>query len=126
VRVGEDPAAARAAFEAAVRAADDEQPPIEVAWTGGAFAPGETDPAHPWVERVRAAVRVERDTDAPIAGVPWGADMRLYSARGIPAVMVGTTGIELAHAVDERVRVDEVAAVARIIGRVVAGWLDPP
>jgi acetylornithine deacetylase len=121
VRVGEDPAAARAAFEAAVRAADDEQPPVEVAWTGGAFAPGETDPAHPWVERVRAAVRVERGGDAPVAGVPWGADMRLHTARGIPAVMVGTSGIELAHAVDERVRIEEVAAVARIIARVVAG-----
>jgi acetylornithine deacetylase len=121
VRVGEEPAAARAAFEAAVRAADDEQPPIEIAWTGGAFAPGETDPAHPWVARVRDAVRAERGGDAPVAGVPWGADMRLYAARGIPAVMVGTAGIELAHAVDERVRIDEVACVARIIARLVAG-----
>ena len=33
--------------------------------------------------------------------------------------MVGTRGIELAHAVDERVRVDEVAALARIIAAVV-------
>jgi acetylornithine deacetylase len=121
VRVGEEPAAARAAFEAAVRAADDEQPPVEIAWTGGAFAPGETDPAHPWVARVRDAVRAERGGDAPVAGVPWGADMRLYAARGIPAVMVGTSGIELAHAVDERVRIDEVASVARIIARVAAG-----
>ena len=56
---------------------------------------------------------------AALAGVPWGADMRLYCARGIPACMVGTGGIELAHAVDERVRVDEVAAVARIIASVV-------
>jgi acetylornithine deacetylase len=120
VRVGEDPAAARAAFEAAVRDADGEEPPVEIAWTGGAFASGETDPDHPWVARVRAAVRAERGGDAPIAGVPWGADMRLYAARGIPAVMVGTTGIELAHAVDERVRIDEVAAVARIIARALA------
>ena len=81
---------------------------------------GETDPAHPWVARVREAVRAERGGDAPIAGVPWGADMRLYAARGIPTVMVGTSGIELAHAVDERVRIDEVAAVARIIAGVVA------
>lgn len=118
VRVGEDPAAARAAFEAAVRAADDEQPPVEIAWTGGAFAPGETDPSHPWVARVRAAVSAERG-DAPVAGVPWGADMRLFCARGIPAVMVGTTGIELAHAVDERVSVDELVSVARIVARTV-------
>ena len=121
VRVGEEPAAARAALEAAVRAADDEQPPVEIAWSGGAFAPGETDPAHPWVTRVREAVRAEVGGDAPIAGVPWGADMRQYCARGIPTVMVGTSGIELAHAVDERVRIEEVAAVARIVARVVCG-----
>ena len=116
VRVGEEPAAARAAFEAAVRAADDEQPPVEIAWTGGAFAPGETDVDDPWVARVRAAVAAERG-EAPLAGVPWGADMRLFCARGIPTVMVGTTGIELAHAVDERVRIDELVSVARIVAR---------
>ncbi len=120
VRVGERPDAARAAFEAAVRAADAEDPPVEIAWTGGAFASGETDPAHPWVARVLDAVRAERG-QAALAGVPWGADMRLYCARGIPACMVGTGGIELAHAVDERVRVAEVAALARIIASVVAG-----
>ena len=119
VRVGEDPAAARAGFEAAVRAADGEDPPVEIAWTGGAFASGETDPAHPWVTRVRDAVAAERGS-APVAGVPWGADMRLFCGRGIPAVMVGTGGIELAHAVDERVAVADVAAVARIVARVVA------
>ena len=119
VRVGESPAAARAAFEAAVRGADAESPPVEIAWTGGAFASGETDPAHPWVARVRAAVAAERG-DAPVVGVPWGADMRLFCARGIPTVMVGTSGIELAHAVDERVRLDEVTALARIIARVIA------
>ena len=119
VRVGEAPAAARAAFEAAVRAADGEDPAPEIGWTGGAFAPGETDPADPWVARVRAAVAAERG-EAPLAGVPWGADMRLFCARGIPAVMVGTSGIELAHAVDERVPVAEVASLARVIARVVA------
>lgn len=122
VRVGEDPAAARAAFEAAVRGADAEQPPVEVAWTGGAFASGETDPAHPWVRRVLEAVREERGT-ASVAGAPWGADMRLFCARGIPACMVGTSGIERAHAVDERVSIADVAAVARIIAAVVAAGL---
>ena len=33
--------------------------------------------------------------------------------------MVGTPGLELAHAVDERVRVDDLASVARIIVRAV-------
>jgi acetylornithine deacetylase len=110
VRVGEEPAAARAAFEAAVGA------DVEIAWTGGAYASAETDPAHPWVRRVLDAVRAERGS-AAVAGVPWGADMRHYTARGIPTCMVGTSGIELAHAVDERVSIDEVVALARIIAR---------
>ena len=52
-----------------------------------------------------------------MTGVPYGADMRLYCARAIPAVMLGTPGLELAHAVDERVSVADLAAVARIIVR---------
>jgi acetylornithine deacetylase len=122
VRVGEAPADTRAALEAVVRDADaGEVPATEIAWTGGAFLPGETDPAHPWVEQVRAAVAAERGR-AKLAGVPWGADMRLYTERGIPTVMMGTTGIELAHAVDERVRIDELAAVARIIAAAVGAF----
>ena len=104
----------RADFEAVLD--DGESPPVEIAWTGGAFAPAETDPEHPWVRRVFDAVRAERGS-AGVAGVPWGADMRHYTARGIPACMVGTSGIELAHAVDERVPIAEVEALARIIAR---------
>jgi acetylornithine deacetylase len=110
VRVDEDPAAARAALEARL-------PGVEIEWTGGAYAPAETPPEHPWVRRVREAVAAEVG-QAPLRGVPWGADMRLYSARSIPTVMVGTSGIELAHAVDERVRLDEVETLSRAIARV--------
>ena len=108
VRVGEDLAAARAAFEAA--AGDD----VEIEWAGGAFAPAETDPENRgsgtcWKPSARSAARPRSPA------FPWGADMRHYTARGIPACMVGTNGIELAHAVDERVSIDEVASLARII-----------
>ena len=117
VPLGSDVAAARAAFEAVLD--DGEAPPVEVEWTGGQFAPGATPPEHPWVGAVAAAVRAERGATAPLTGVPYGADMRLFCARGIPTVMVGTPGLELAHAVDERVRVDDLAALARIIARAV-------
>jgi acetylornithine deacetylase len=119
VPLGVAPADARAALEAVL--ADGESPPVEVEWTGGQFAPGETDPAHPWVRAVAAAVRAERAVPARTVGVPYGADMRLFCARGIPTVMVGTGGIERAHAVDERVSVEELAAVARIVARAVLG-----
>jgi acetylornithine deacetylase/succinyl-diaminopimelate desuccinylase-like protein len=41
--------------------------------------------------------------------------MRLYTFRGIPCVMVGTDGIELAHAVNERVSVESVYKLARVL-----------
>ena len=44
---------------------------------------------------VAAAVRAERGAPPRLAGVPYGADMRLFCARGIPTVMVGTPGLEL-------------------------------
>jgi acetylornithine deacetylase len=118
VPLGASLAQARAAFEAVLD--DGESPPVEVEWTGGQFDSGETDPAHPWVRAVTTAVRTERGA-ARLAGVPYGADMRHFCARGIPTVMVGTSGLELAHAVDERVRVDELEALARVIARAVGG-----
>jgi acetylornithine deacetylase len=109
----------RAALEAAVAGAlagDGEAPP-EISWTGGAFAPGETSAHHPWASRVRAALSAELGREAPLAGVAWGADMRQFTARGIPCVMVGPTGIEAAHAVDESVDLGELAVTARTLVR---------
>jgi acetylornithine deacetylase len=120
VRVGEAPVEARAAVEAAVAAAGDGH--VELRWTGGQFASGETPAGHPFARVVRAAVGAERGREARVAGVPWGADMRLWCARGIPCVMAGPSGIELAHAVDERVRVDDLVATARTVVRVAFGF----
>ena len=118
VPFGADPAAARAALEHAVGAAlDDGEAPAEVHWAGGAYLPAETDPGHPWVEAVAAAVEAERGRPARRAGVPWGADMRLFAARGIPCVMAGPSGIERAHAVDEWVDAGELVALARVVVR---------
>ena len=120
VPVGEDPAAARAAMERVVATAlDDGEPPARIAWTGGSYGPAETPPDHAWVELVRTAAADELGRPVRAAGVPWGADMRQFTARGIPCTMVGTTGIELAHAVDERVQLAELVCVARTIVRVV-------
>jgi acetylornithine deacetylase len=121
VRVGEAPAAARAAVEAAVAAAAVDGG-VELRFTGGQFASGETPAGHPFARLVRDAMSAELGRAARVAGVPWGADMRLWCARGVPCVMAGTAGIERAHAVDERVRIDDLVAVARAIVRVVFGF----
>lgn len=125
VRVGEDVAAARAAVERAVAAATpDDGLGVELAWAGGQFASAQADADGPLATLARAATGAERGLGGPAAaaGVPWGADMRLYCAAGVPTVMVGPRGIELAHAVDERVRVEDLGATARILARVIEGF----
>jgi acetylornithine deacetylase len=118
VPVGANPAAARAALETAVdRALDDGEAPAEIHWTGGAFLPGETPPDHPWVGAVAAAVEAELGRPVRRVGVPYGADMRLFAARGIPCVMAGPSGIERAHAVDEWVDAGELTALSRMLVR---------
>ena len=91
---------------------------IELTWTGGQFAPGATDPAHPFIRSVAAAAAAELGAEPALAGATYGSDMRLWAERGIPCAMLGTRGIERAHGVDERVAEDEVVTVARIMERV--------
>jgi acetylornithine deacetylase len=108
VRVGEDPDAARAAFGAALGDG------VELTWGGGQFASADT-PSDARIARLVA----DAVGDARVAGVPWGADMRLFSARGIPTVMVGTRGLERGHAVDERVAVADVERLTRVLAAVI-------
>jgi acetylornithine deacetylase len=107
VRVGESFDDAVAGLRAAVG------PDVQLGVDGGKFDAARTDTAHPFAQLVHEAA------GGDFAGVPWGADMRLWTARGIPTVMCGTRGIELAHAVDERVRIEDVERLARVVQRVV-------
>ncbi len=118
VRVDESVEDARAALEAVVHAAC---PEAELRWTGGQFAPGATDLDDPFVAAVQDAAEAETGGRPALLGVPYGADLRLFSARGIPVVMFGPGGLELAHAVDERVSVDDLVTVARTVVRLLAG-----
>ncbi len=114
VRVGEPVAEARRGLEAALPAQ------VDVEWVGGEFASGQTPLDDPWIARVAAAVEEERGAPARLRGVPYGADMRLYTTRGIPCTMVGPTGIDRAHGVDERVSLADLEGVVRIVARVIA------
>ena len=116
VRVDETPEEAQAELERTVAAAC---PEARLAFEGGRYAPGTTPPDHPFVAAVRDALAAETGSRPRLAGVPWGADMRQFCARGIPCVMAGTGGIGLAHAADERVRLDEVVALARALARLI-------
>ena len=95
---------------------------IELSWSGGQFAPAETDAQHPFVRAVAAAAAAELGAEPRVAGVSWGSDMRHWAAYGIPCAMLGTRGIERAHGVDERVAEAEVVTLARVLERVARGF----
>jgi acetylornithine deacetylase len=107
VRVGETFDEALAGMQAAVG------PKVDLGVGGGKFAAARTDTSHPFAQLVRDVA------GGGFAGVPWGADMRLWTAKGIPTVMCGTSGIERAHAVDEYVEIGEVERLAGIVQQVV-------
>ncbi len=123
VRLGEDVADARRAFEAAVAEAGAADPwlarnPVVVTWWGGQFASAATPLAHPLTTLVQdAAERVTGRRPAEVAA-PYGSDLRHYLAAGIPTVQHGPGDIALAHSVDESVPVAEVLSCARTLALV--------
>ena len=127
VPVGASLAQARADLERAVAAAtDDAGPPVQITWSGGQFAPGETDMHDPWVGLVRDAAAAELGSPPPLVGVSYGADMRLYREHAIPCVLFGPSGIRLAHAADERVSIGELLTVARVVVRSAVAFAGQP
>ena len=118
VPVGQSLEEARVQLERVVATATDGQgPPVQIVWSGGQFASGETALDDPWVQLVQAQAAAQLGAPPPLIGVPYGTDMRLFCARGIPCVLFGPGGIERAHAADEHVAIDDLQALARIIVR---------
>ncbi|MFI6832934.1 ArgE/DapE family deacylase [Kribbella sp. NPDC050241] len=118
VRLGESVAAARDAFEAAIAEAcakDDwlREHPVAVSWPGGEFASGLLTEGDPLLaDTVQAATHAGGMTPE-VKGAPYGSDLRLYAAAGIPTLQYGPGDVRYAHATDEHVRLSEVLHAAR-------------
>jgi acetylornithine deacetylase len=118
VRLGESVAVARDAFEAAIGEAcakDDwlREHPVAVSWPGGEFASGlltDGDPLLP--DTLQAATDAGGETPE-VKGAPYGSDLRLYAAAGIPTLQYGPGDVRYAHATDEHVILAEVLHAAR-------------
>ncbi|MEW1911890.1 ArgE/DapE family deacylase [Kitasatospora sp. NPDC085895] len=121
VRLGEDPAAAMADLEECVARACAADPwlrehPASVTWPGGLFASGRLPAGHPLGGLVRAA---HADAVGGPAlrerGAPYGSDLRLYAAAGVPTLQFGPGDVRVAHSPREQVSVRETAEVARTL-----------
>ncbi|MFB9840430.1 M20/M25/M40 family metallo-hydrolase, partial [Actinoallomurus acaciae] len=114
VALGESPDQARRALEEAIGRACAADPwlaarPVTVEWWGGRFASARTTDA-PFLSAVTDAVGAGAERWA----APYGSDLRLLTAAGIPTVQYGPGEVDLAHAPDEHVSLTQVreAAVA--------------
>ena len=121
VRLGEDVANARQELEASVAYACSQDAwlrdhPATVAWSGGQFASGQTDLAHPFVEEVVAAVGSVTGRRPDLGAAPYGSDLRLYAGvGGIPTLHYGPGDVRMAHAPREQVEVAELLEVTRAL-----------
>lgn len=118
VMPGESFADAKAVFEAAVRSADHpflRESPAVVTWPGGHFAAGALPESHPFLGEVSDALGTSPD----VVGAPYGSDLRLYQAAGIPTVQYGPGDIQHAHAVDEQVSIHDVVTAAEAYARLI-------
>jgi acetylornithine deacetylase len=117
VRVGEPPEEVRRIVERLVEG------DAELVWTGGQFASADTPVDHPLADLVRSCAAEVLGVAPASRGVPYGADMRLFTERGIPCVMLGPGDPRGAHTVDEHVPVDDLVKAARIMTLVVLRFL---
>jgi acetylornithine deacetylase len=121
LRIEEDPADARRQLEeriAEVSAQDPflrDHPPV-IRWSGGQFAGGHLpagDPLRDLVQQAHTDV-----TGGPALrerGAPYGSDLRLYAAEGVPTLHYGPGDVRLAHGPDESVEIDEVVRVTEAL-----------
>ena len=125
VTIDESIQEAEARFEATLREAIAGDPwldahPPRIERTGAAFGSSSIDPDHPLVVALRDAAESETGSRPGTIGVPYGCDMALWRREaGAACAVYGPGDIVHAHAVDERVSLDEVATTrprARSLG----------
>ncbi|MEY9962616.1 acetylornithine deacetylase [Streptacidiphilus sp. MAP12-16] len=122
VKLDEDPQAARAAFNACVAEACAGDPwlrehPAVVTWSGGQFASGRLQTGHPLRELIQDA-HADVTGGGPRLrerGAPYGSDLRLYTAAGIPALHFGPGDVRLAHSPQEHVSLADVIEATRVL-----------
>jgi acetylornithine deacetylase len=120
VALEEDPVQARLELEAALATACADDPwlrdhPVEVEWWGGQFAPGRTDEASQVISTLRRSHAAVSGRDQETWGAPYGSDLRLMNAAGVPTVQYGPGDAALAHGPRERVPIAEVLTATRAL-----------
>ncbi|MHB1414588.1 MAG: ArgE/DapE family deacylase [Chloroflexota bacterium] len=80
------------------------------------------DPEHPIVKGVAAAHATMHGAPPPITAFPAGTDASFLLAEGIPAAVYGPGELWLAHAVGERIRIEDMVTAAKTLALTAAEW----
>ena len=121
VAVGEDPAAARAEFTAAVNTAASADPWLAehrplVEWWGGQFHPASTSTDERIVATVAESHLATAGQAPLVEGVTYGADMRLLTnVAHMPTVLYGPGDVRRSHRPDECVPLAEMLTATRTL-----------
>jgi len=130
VAVGEALAAARRELETAVARAAQADPwlcdhPPQVEWWGGQFTPAGIPADHPLVKAACSAFGDVTGAPADVAGMTYGADMRLLvNEGGTPTVLFGPGDVRQAHRPDEYVPVDDLVIAVRTLALLALRFCD--
>jgi acetylornithine deacetylase len=129
VRLGQSPEGAEAELRECIAAACAGHPfltdhPAGVEITGARFATAQVPANHALPSSLAAAAAAVTGRTPARTGVPYGADMRLFTGVGdTPCVMFGPGDVRHAHAADEHVSLAEVVTCARVLAAWIAGEL---
>jgi acetylornithine deacetylase len=121
IGIDEDPERAKLELEETVAKVSAQDPflrevPATVTWSGGQFAGGQLPAGHPLGSRVADAhADATRSCRPRERGAPYGSDLRLYAAQGIPTLHYGPGDVRLAHGPEESVDAQELADVTRTL-----------
>jgi acetylornithine deacetylase len=85
-----------------------------VSWPGGAFASGRLPAGHHLLDDAGRAVFDAAGWEPAARGAPYGSDLRLYAAAGVPTIQLGPGSVTSAHTADESVPLGEIIALARV------------
>ncbi len=97
--------------------------PPTIDWFGGQFAPAETPIEAPISQAVIRAHRAATGVEPVIEGVPYGADMRLFTLLGgMDCVMYGAGDVRVAHQHDEHISIGELLTATKTIANLLVDW----
>ena len=125
---GESTAAARASLEECLREAAVDDPwmlehPPRIEWFEGQFESGSTPADHSLIQELARAHKTALRADPKVRGVPYGSDLRLFTNHAdMPAVLYGPGDVRVAHAVNERINLDEIVDAVTVLATFIAEW----